>query len=148
MPKIHKKKKRKRKKEKKERKKKKGKGKIEKKKSKKEKSSPCICVLRDTLCLTPVMGCAHRMVIVHVVLRQNTSCQRRLRGLTTTSAVLWHMWMVKHKEKKRWKKGIIFVHYFPCVDRGGEHVKNMSRPSKRWYEKLGFSKPFKTQCCG
>ena len=37
------------------------------------------------------------MIIVHVVLRLYTRCPRRLRGLKTTSAVLWHMWMVRHK---------------------------------------------------
>ena len=41
------------------------------------------------------MGCAHVwMIIVHVVLRHYRGCQRRLRGLKTTNAVLW---MVRHR---------------------------------------------------
>ena len=56
---------------------------------------------------------------MHVVIRVYTRCQRRLRGLKTTSAVLWHTWMVRHK-------------HFPNL----ENYQEKSDPKKKLERKI------------
>ena len=46
-----------------------------------------LCVLRDTWCLTPVMGCAH--MDDHRACESSLSMSRLVYRLKTTSAVLW-----------------------------------------------------------
>ena len=46
------------------------------------------------------MGCAHMDVIVHVVLRLYTRCQRRLKKTESNTCSAVAMWMVRHKQKQ------------------------------------------------
>ena len=58
--------------------------------------------LRDNLCLTPAMGCAHMGDLVHVVLRLYTRCQQRLKKTESNKCSAVAMWMLA-KTTSTWR---------------------------------------------